>query len=120
MNSYCTPCTQLKEISVCTDAIIVGTVGTNNTAYNIYLRSLANDMIVKFTATSSGAGLLTITSTGGFNLATSTGYELWVNKVSSIAAQENLTIGTGTHLCYTVNFIRVNGQTYTSQTLELA
>jgi hypothetical protein len=51
--SLCSPCTRLKNVALCTDTLVIGTVAAVNTLHNIYFRSLGNDMIVKYTATSS-------------------------------------------------------------------
>lgn len=118
--SLCVPCTRLKEVALCTDSIVIGTVATINTPYNIYFQSLANGMIVKYTATSSAAGLITLTPTGGFVLAANHGYEVWVNKTNSSLTGENLTIGATTATCFNVSFVRIEDTTFTSQTLELA
>lgn len=117
--SICTPCTRLKSVAICTNSLVIGTVATHSTSYNVYFRSLANDMVVKYTTTSSVAGLLTLTPTAGFILAANTLYEVWVNKTNSNLTGENLTIGTTTATCYTIMFERVNDATYTSQTFEL-
>ncbi len=117
--SICLPCTKLKEVALCTDTIVIGTVATINTLYNIYFQSLANGMIVKYTATSSAVGLLTLTPTDGFVLAANHGYEMWVNKTNSSLAGENLTIGSTTALCFNVSFVRIEDTTFTTQTLEL-
>lgn len=118
--SLCSPCTRLKNVALCTDSLVIGTVGSNNTLYNIYFRSLSNDMIVKYTATSSVAGLLTLTPTDGFILAGNTLYELWVNTSNSSQTGVNLTIGGAAATCYTLMFDRIEDTTYTTQTLERA
>jgi hypothetical protein len=118
--SLCSPCTRLKNVALCTDTIVIGTVAAVSTLHNIYFRSLSNDMIVKYTATSSGAGLLTLTPTDGFILAGNTLYELWVNTSNSSQTGLSLTIGGTAATCYTVAFDRVNDTTYTTQTLERA
>lgn len=117
--SLCLPCARLKEVALCSATIVIGTVATINTLYNIYFQSLANGMIVKYTATSSATGVLTLTPTGGFVLAANHGYELWVNKTNSSLAGENLTIGATTATCFNVSFVRIEDTTFTTQTLEL-
>lgn len=118
--SICVPCTKLKEVALCTDTIVIGTVASFLTLYNIYFQSLANGMIVKYTATSSAAGLLTLTPAGGFVLAANHGYEIWVNKTNASLGGENLTIGATTATCFNVSFVRIEDTTFTTQTLELA
>lgn len=117
--SICAPCTRLKEAPICTTSLVIGTVATASTLYNVYFKSLANGMIVKYTTTSSLAGLLTLTPTNGFFLACNHGYEMWVNKTNSSLTGENLTIGTTTATCYNAVFVKVDETTYTSITLEV-
>jgi len=117
--SICSPCTRLNNIALCTSSIVIGTVTSNNTLYNIYFRSMANGMIIKYTATSSGAGLLTLTPTDGFFLASNHLYEIFVNKTNNNLVGENFTIGTTTANCFTLMLDKVNNETYTSQTLSI-
>lgn len=116
--SICSPCTRLKEVALCTDSIVIGTVASFNTSYNIYFTSLANGFILRETATSDGAGLLTLTPANGFALAANMGYEIKVNKTNSSLTGENLTIGGTTATCFNVSFVHVPYQ-FLSQTLEL-
>lgn len=102
--SLCEPCTRLKNIAICTDTIVIGTVATISTSYNIYFRSLANGMIVRYTATSDVNGLLTLTPTDGFVLSPNIIYEIWVNKTNSNLEGENLTISGTAATCYTLMF----------------
>ena len=118
--SLCTPCTVLNPVSICTDSLVIGTVGSNNTLYHIFFISLANGMIVHYTSTSSNAGLLTLTPTGGFLLATNHTYELFVNTTQSVSTGENLTIGTITAQCFNVSFVDVLDTSFASQTLSIA
>jgi len=117
--SICSPCTRLNNIALCTSSIVIGTVTSNTTLYNIYFRSMANGMIIKYTATSSGAGLLTLTPTDGFFLASNHLYEIFVNKTNNNLVGENFTIGTTTANCFTLMLDKVNNETYTSQTLSI-
>lgn len=116
--ALCAPCTRLKDIALCTDSIIIGTVGSINTSYNIYFRSLANGMVVRYTATSDGLGLLILTPINGFALSSHTGYEIFVNKTNANLTGENLTIGSTIATCFNLSFIHVVYE-FTSQTLEI-
>jgi hypothetical protein len=117
--SICSPCTRVNNIAQCTSTIVIGTVTSNSTLYNVYFRSLANGMIVKYTTTSSGAGLLTLTPIDGFFLASNHLYEIFVNKTNSSLVGEDFTIGTTTANCFTLMLDKVNDETYTSQTLSI-
>lgn len=116
--SLCTPCTKTKDINICTDELIIGTV-TPSTDYNVYFRSLANGFIVKYELTSDSYGTLSIdTSTDELLVACNIGYELFINQTTSYNTGEDFIIGTTTVNCLNVQFIRA-GSTVTSQTIEL-
>ena len=122
--SLCSQCVRLKPVSICTGDLIIGTVSSFNTLYNIFFRSLANGFLVKYTATSNGSGLLILSPADGLVLATNHLYEMYVNTSTSTSTGANLTIGTTTTTCYNVLFEQVNDEysvySYITQTLELA
>lgn len=125
--SLCNPCKTLKNISLCTDSIVIGTVEELNTAYNLYFKSLATSKVYVYPVTSNGAGLITLTLPDGFPLATNTGFEMWVNlSTDSPMIQQDLTIGSYTESCYNLSAERIynlyygSNQNFTSQTLETA
>lgn len=119
--SLCAPCTRLKNVALCTESLVIGTVAAVNTLHNIYFRSLANGFFVKYRAVSDANGLLTLTPAEGFVLSSNTLYELWVNTSNANQTGLNLTIGGTADTCYTVMFDRIyytGGNNYSSQTLE--
>lgn len=122
--SICSQCTRLKPVSICTNNLIIGTVANANQNYNIYFRSLSNGFLVKYTATSNGSGLLTLSPTDGLVLAVNNLYELYVNQTQSTSTGANLTIGTTTATCFNVIFEQVHDEdsvySYINQTLEIA
>lgn len=124
--SICSPCTKLKSISLCTDSVIIGEVGTENAAYIVYFKSLATGAIYSYPVTSNSNGILTLQFVEGFPLATGQAYELWVNQSGdAIETQENLIIGATTATCYTISATMVYNMYYDefmnfdSQTLEV-
>jgi len=118
MPNICLPCDKLKEISVCTETIVIGTVASFNTLYYIYFISLANGFIVRYTATSNGLGVLVLTPVNGFVLATNHLYEIFVNTNQSVSTGENISIGAVTAKCFNVSFVEVKD--IVSQTFEIA
>ena len=120
----CNNCTELKTVSLCVNNLTIGTVGSNNTSYNIYFRSAANGMLIKYTATSNGSGLLILSPNDGLIFATNHVYELFVNKTTSSSTGENLTIGAVTDTCFKVMFEQVydlsDVYTFVNQSLEIA
>jgi len=122
--SLCNNCRELKTVSLCVNNLTIGTVVSNNTSYNIYFRSVANGMLIKYTATSNGSGLLVLSPNDGFIFATNHVYELFVNKTTSSSTGENLTIGGITDTCFKVMFEQVydlsDVYTFVNQSLEIA
>jgi hypothetical protein len=124
--SICAPCTQLKQISLCTDSLIIGVVSEENAAYLVYFKSLATGSLNKYSVTSDSNGVLTLQFTDSFPLASGTGYEMWVNQAGdSIESKSDLTIGTTTATCFTLSAQTVYDvyydvfANYDSQTLEV-
>ena len=115
--NLCAQCIKTKELNICTDALIIGTV-TANTYYNIWFRCLANGFIVKYEATSDAYGLLILDSSAGLILATNLGYEMYINTTSSVETGEDFVIGTTTVNCLVLTFVNA-GFVSTSQTIEL-
>lgn len=105
MPNICLPCKQLKEIIVCTETIVIGTVASFNTLYHIYFISLSNGIIIHYTAFSDAVGLLKLTPVDGFILATNHSYEFIVNQTSSPAVGENITIDGITAKCFKISFV---------------
>lgn len=119
--SLCAPCTRLKNVALCTESLVIGTVAAANTLHNIYFRSLASGFFVKYRAVSDANGLLTLTPADGFVLSSNTLYELWVNTSNSTETGLDLTIDGSAAKCYTVMFDKIYysaGNDYTTQTLE--
>lgn len=126
--SICSICTKLKQISLCTDSLIIGTVGIYqfNAPHVVYFKSLATGKIHSYNVTSDANGLLTLALPDGFPLASGTGYEMWVNQAGdSIDTQDDLTIGDTTATCYTISATTVfdmyydENVNYDTQTLEI-
>ncbi len=125
--SLCSQCRKLKSISLCTDSLIIGTVADANSPYIVYFKSLATGKIFSYAVTSNSSGLITLTFSSAFPLATQTGYEMWVNKAGdSIDDTEDLTIGAVTDTCYQLSANMVwdmyyeEYENFDSQTLEIA
>lgn len=125
--SLCSPCAQLKSISLCTDSITIGEAPQANTAYAVYFKSLATGRIHTYYVTSDADKILTIVLEDGFPLATYTGYEVWINEQGdSIETQLDLVIGTTTATCYAISAVQVFNpyyevnQNYSSQNFEVS
>ena len=127
--SICSKCTQLNQISLCTDSLVIGTVSIYHfgAPYVVYFKSLATDKIYSYRVTSDNDGLLTLALPDGFPLADGVGYEMWVNLAgSSIGEQDDLTIGDTTATCFTLSatilfdMYYIENVNFDSQTLTIA
>jgi hypothetical protein len=125
--SLCSQCRKLKTISLCTDSLIIGTVSGLSQPYIVYFKSLATGKIFSYAVTSNAAGLITLTFSAAFPLATLTGYDMWVNRAGdSVDDQSDLTIGSVTTTCYQLSASMIwdmyyeEYENFTSQTLEIA
>jgi len=105
--SICANCTQLLPIDVCATSIIIGTVLAADTEYNIYFRCLANDFLIKYTATSDENGLLTLVPEYPFVFAVGVGYEVWVNTTSYSECGDRIDFCSQHSTCYSVEFVRI-------------
>lgn len=124
--SLCAPCTKLKQISLCTDSIVIGDVSEESAPYIVYFKSLATGAIYSYPVTADANGVLRLQFTDGFPLASGQLYELWVNQAGdSIDTQKPLTIGATTADCYTLSATTIYNMyydvfaNYDEQTLEV-
>lgn len=123
--SVCDSCHKPKPIARCLTNIIVGTVTSLNTAVYVYVRNLTTEHTVRYAATSSGAGLVTIPITPQ-RFSQDHSYEIWITKqtATNISEKENITIGGDVSDCIHFRFENIldntNAQTtYTNQTFTL-
>jgi hypothetical protein len=123
--SICVPPTLLYPISLCTDAIVIGTISNANTHVKVNFKNVANGAIYSYPAQSNGAGLITLTLTDGMPLASGQYYELSVSSTTNINDVKTLTIGTTAVTCYLFSADTIFDLYYsdhinfTSQTLEV-
>lgn len=132
--SVCAPCIRLKEISKCTDSIVIGIVPIAETEYQVFFKNTATGKVVRYEGTSDVDSLLTITPPYGFNFSNETDYEVWVIETGNgindnIDFQpEGYTVYMDDILCVLVSFLMVwdgdlaTGENinFTTQTFELA
>lgn len=123
--SLCVPSTLLKQISLCTDAIVIGTIAEENTHVKVNFTNLATGATSSYPAQSDGDGLITLTLTDGMPLASGQYYQMWVSGIGSLNDVKVLTIGTTESEYYLFSADTVYDLYYsdhinfTSQTLEV-
>ena len=124
--SICNSCHKPKAIARCITDLIVGTVAYNNTAVKVYIADkTADDRIVEYSVTTSGAGLVTVPITPQ-RFSEDHSYEIWITLAiaANINMRQNITISGQTADCVNLQFETVWQntniiQTFTNQTLAL-
>lgn len=107
--SICKPCVKLKPISLCSDSLILGKAEPT-TNYLVWFKSLANNGLYGYAATSDADGVLTLNFPEGFPLSNKTGYEMWINKAGdSVESKIELQVGYRVGYCFLVSTIRTQG-----------
>ncbi len=88
----CNNCQCVENTPRCLTALIVGTITSNNADVFVFLRS-ARGRLERFSATSSGAGLVTINSSS-FEFMNGMLYEIWVTLATAVSFEnkEDITI----------------------------
>lgn len=118
----CIECTETKPVPECVESIVIGAIAYNSTAVYIYVKNLSTGYIHQASATSSVAGLVTLStelpdiSFYNHNHL----YEIWVARQSqSINERLTVTISTVGYTCFMVPFIKAIPSTITTHTLSV-
>jgi hypothetical protein len=105
MAKLCSPCSKLSEIYICGETSMeIGIVRSVSTVYYVYIQNIANENVVKYSATSDSNGLLTITNSNGFDLAENTFYEIWLNITNDENDREPFFVKGISNTCFSVKF----------------
>lgn len=123
--SICTDCTHAKPIARCITNLIVGTISSLNTAVYVYITNLTTEREIRYSVTTSAAGLITIPITPQ-RFSEDHSYELHVTLTTAagINNKQNITISGQLSDCVSLRFetIWANDNTiaiYTNQTLSV-
>lgn len=121
----CNCCQQTKPIANCVTTIVIGTISNLSTAVYVYFKNKSTDKVFRFSATSSGAGVVSIT-VGSQKFTNNHAYECWVTLASATNLEDKLPVTisgmTGTFTCFLVPFYHIQDNSnapvsYSSQTL---
>lgn len=115
----CTDCLCTLTLPTCFDTLVVGTVGSPNTNYYVYIQDNTVNKIVGYESTSSATGQISITLTGIF--AQNHTYSLWATlRTSTPEEREDILISGATypHPCFDLTFQTIKTATFTSLTLK--
>lgn len=123
--SVCTECTKAKPIARCITNLIVGTISSINTAVHVFIKDLTTERELRYSVTSSAAGLITVPITPQ-RFSEDHSYEIHITKADAVGinVKENITIGGDVADCVALRFetIWTNDNviaTYTNQTLSI-
>ena len=123
--SICSDCIHSKPIARCITNLIVGTISSLNTAVYVYVRDITTDRDIRYSLTSSAAGLITIPITPQ-RFSEDHSYEIWVTLATAAGVEnkQNITIGGEVSNCVAVRFETIWNNdntiaTYTNQTLSI-
>lgn len=123
--SICSDCVNSKPVARCVTNLIVGTISSLNTSVYVYIRSVTTDRDIRYTVTSSAAGLITVPITPQ-RFSEDHAYEIWVTLTTAAGVEnkQNITIGGEIADCVSVRFETIWASdntiaTYTNQTLSI-
>lgn len=123
--SVCNSCIKAKPIARCITDLIVGTIPFNNTDTYVYIKNLTTELDIRYSVTSSGAGLITIPITPQ-RFSEDHSYELSVTLTSAanINEKQPITIDGEVSDCVNLRFETIWNNdntiaTFTNQTLSV-
>jgi len=98
----------MRTLLACTTTLTVGTIANISTAIYIYIHDHTTDRLVRYSATSDGAGLVTVDLSDGQQYAEDHDYELYITLASATNIEEKVsfTINAVAYSCVALNFKR--------------
>lgn len=115
----CAPCLCTLTLPTCFDTLVVGTVGSPNTNYWVYIQDNTINKLTGYEATSGATGVISISLTSIF--AENHSYSLWATlRTSTPEEREDILISGAsnpTH-CFDLKFQTIKNATFTSLTLK--
>lgn len=123
--SVCSDCIKPKPVARCITNLILGTISSVNTAVYVFIKNLTTEREIRYSVTSSAAGLITIPITPQ-RFSEDHSYEAYVSKVSApnINERETLTVDGEVGDCVALDFETIwkndnTIATFTDQTLTV-
>lgn len=124
--SFCNSCTPTADVAQCMTSFVIGTIANISTAVYVYVENKSSGKIDRFSVTSSGAGLVTLTR-GSYVFMDDTPYEIWITLATADNVGQRLAFtisgASSSTFCADVRFRYVTDTagaavTYTTQTLK--
>lgn len=123
--SVCTDCIKSKPIARCLTNLVVGTISSLNTAVYVYITDLTTERTIRYSVTSSAAGLITVPITPQ-RFSEDHSYEIHVTLTTAAGVdnKQNITVSGEVSDCVAVRFETIwdnnnDIATYASQTLSV-
>lgn len=124
--TQCNPCNVMKPLARCMAVLTVGDTAHNSTAVYVYILNHFTGVRVRFPATTSVTGLVTVDLTD-YPQIEGHDYELWVTLATATNPddRETITIGAVEYTCFAIEFIDLLDENFElvtgeNQTLEAA
>lgn len=107
--TVCNPCTAMRTLIACTSTLTVGTIANLTTAVYVYIHNHTTDKLVRYSTTSSDAGLVSFDLSDGQSYMEGHDYELWITLQSATNMDErvNFTIDAVAYSCAALEFHRL-------------
>lgn len=100
----CSNCTKTNTVGQCPGSLVIGTVPYNSQAMYIYFENLSTGRVLRLSATSSIAGLLTVDITE-IDFPANQDFEVHVSRdTDPLDTQTEITIGATEYDCLIVRF----------------
>lgn len=123
----CLTCQRAKELTAGAGTVILGTISSLSTAIYINVQNTATKAIYRQSATTDGAGVVTldITDPSAQAYYFNTDYDVWVTlQTGDISTTQNITINAVAYQCLLLRFVTPLGSSNTyvtdaSQTVEI-
>lgn len=123
--SVCTDCIKSKPVARCLTNLIVGTISSLNTAVYVYIIDLTTEREIRYSVTSSAAGLITVPITPQ-RFSEDHSYEIRVTLITAanVDMRQNITVSGEIADCVALRFETIwqndnTIATYTNQTLAV-
>lgn len=108
-STVCNPCTRMRPLLACATTLTVGTIANLTTAIYVYIHDHTTGRLVRYSTTSSGAGVVSFDLSDGQVYAEDHDYELYITLASATNIEEKVsfTINAVAYDCVALDFKRV-------------
>lgn len=110
----CSACTRTNDVPLNFGNLTIGTVGSNSTAYHVYMKHMGTGVTVKYNVTSSASGVIDLDRSADAVRLSPGLYEIYAVLASStdIETKATITISAVDYTCFLTRFVDVTGYLY--------